>query len=197
MRGAAVCRLHFYRRARTHPFVSTDHPYHRIDLSPFTFPQSPNRIFTGSKHTSLITIDLRTGQQLDCFSTPNPYAKLSKAGICESDPLDDLEGRPSREILFVGRTDYSLMITTPPTTVDYYSATATASAKTKSVQEITYSTYTPNSYDRPLAQYWARTGAQNWGDGQRIRVELGTGGEAYGVQEGLGQKWYSNLDSVG
>ena len=42
-----------------------------IDLSPFTFPQSPSRIFTGSKQTSLLTLDLRTGEQVDYFTSAN------------------------------------------------------------------------------------------------------------------------------
>lgn len=149
---------------------------------------------TGSKGTSLLTLDLRTGKPIDCFSSRNPQQRgaLADAAMCESDPLDDLEGRPMDSILYVGRTDYTLTITTPPN-----DSTPTASNKSMSVQEITYSTYTPNSYDRALASYWARIGAQNWGDGKRIRVELGFNGEALGVQERVGRKWIGKLPSVG
>jgi len=151
---------------------------------------------TGSKSTSLLTLDLRTGKPIDCFSSRNPQQRrgLRDAAMCESDPLDDLEGRPMDSILYVGRTDYTLTITTPPNETD--SPTGSPN-KNMSVQEITYSTYTPNSYDRALADYWARTGAENWGDGKRIRVELGFNGEALGVQENVGHKWSGKLPSVG
>jgi serine/threonine-protein kinase/endoribonuclease IRE1 len=120
---------------------------------------------------------------------------MGDAAMCESDPLDDLEGRPMDSILYVGRTDYTLTITTPPN--DSTALPSGVPGKIMSIQEITYSTYTPNSYDRALAAYWARIGADNWGDGQRFRVELGFNGEAFGVQEGLGSKWNSKLPSVG
>lgn len=151
---------------------------------------------TGAKHTSLLTLDLRTGKPIDCYSSRNPQQrrKMADAAMCESDPLDELEGRPMDSILYVGRTDYTLTITTPPTEGPSPEGTFN---KSMSVQEITYSTYTPNSYDRALAAYWARTGAQNWGQGSRIRAELGFRGEALGLQEGLGHKWTVKLPSVG
>lgn len=184
-------RTHARNRRRLTLFSS-------IDLSPFTFPHSPNRIFTGEKRTSLLSLDLRTGQQLDCFSAHGPHDNLSSPGICDNDILDDLEGRPRRDTLFVGRTDYKLTIHAPPTTVDPHSPTATMSAaKNRGVQEITYSTYQPNSYDRSLADFWARTGSQSWADDGRIRVELGFDGDCIGVQKGPGQLWHSTLGSVG
>jgi serine/threonine-protein kinase/endoribonuclease IRE1 len=149
---------------------------------------------TGTKSTSLLTLDLRTGKPIDCFSSRNPQQRkhMRDPAVCESDPLDDLEGRPMDSILYVGRTDYTLTITTPPE-----QGVQTGANKNMSVQEITYSTYTPNSYDKALAEYWARTGAENWGDGERIRVELGFNGEAIGVQEAVGHKWSGKLPSVG
>ncbi len=172
---------------------------HSIDLSPFTFPNSPNRIFTGKKETSLLSLDLRTGQQLDCFNAHGPYDNLSSSPqICDNDILDDLEGRPRRDTLFIGRTDYKLTIHAPPTTVDQQSPTATMSAaRNRGVQEITYSTYQPNSYDRTVADYWARTGRQSWVDQGRIRIELGFDGDCIGVQNGQGKRWHTVLGSVG
>ncbi|WVQ78180.1 hypothetical protein IAT38_000263 [Cryptococcus sp. DSM 104549] len=229
-----------------------------IELSPFTFPHSPSRIFTGSKHTSLLTIDLRTGEQIDCFS-PSAF-NLSHhdhdhdfegdPGVCETERmLDDLEGRSpsSRDTLFVGRTDYRLMIHTPAgaasspgtagatstvyrtpgdaTTGSDGSGGATSSApnsgsggstggasKKGGVQEIGYSTYTPNSFDRPLADFWAKTGlhGKEWdgkaagagaGSEGRIRIELQHDGSAVGVSPDGGPnggfKWVRQLDGIG
>lgn len=167
----------------------------RIDYSPYTFPHTPNRIFTGRKETSLLTLDLRTGKQLDYYCPDGPHDNLSAPGICENDLLDDLEGRPHRDTLFVGRTDYRLTIHSPPT---YHSPTATiSSAKTRGVQEITYSTYVPNSYDRALADFWAMTGGQNWADEKRVRVELGFEGDYIGVHKDDGQLWHQKLGAVG
>ncbi|BEI85390.1 hypothetical protein CcaverHIS002_0507910 [Cutaneotrichosporon cavernicola] len=168
-----------------------------IELAPFTFPHSPNRIFTGIKETSLLSLDLRTGQQLDCFNARGPFDTPPVQSVCDNDILDDLEGRP-RDTLFIGRTDYKLMIHAPPTAVDKPSVTATMSAAwNRGVQEITYSTYQPNSYDRTVADFWARTGRQSWADEGRIRIELGFDGDCIGVQNGQGQRWYTDLGSVG
>ncbi|WWC85381.1 uncharacterized protein L201_000244 [Kwoniella dendrophila CBS 6074] len=192
-----------------------------IELSPFTFPHSPSRIFTGSKHTSLLTLDLRTGQQLDCYNSFG--TNNSQHCVCENEELlDDLEGngksRSNRDLLFVGRTDYKLTIHSPPSppilsqglspsTSTMYQSAAEAK-RNAGVQEITYSTYTPNSYDRPLADYWLKNGLaeQGWGnsndndEGQgekRTRVELAYDGDAVGVENGNGVKWVTRLNSVG
>lgn len=87
-----------------------------VELSPFTFPDSPSRVFTGSKSSSLLTIDLQTGEQIDSFSSHNPNASLyarqvSTECIGNEDALDrlekecrrDIEERPN-DMLFVGRT---------------------------------------------------------------------------------------------
>jgi hypothetical protein len=178
-----------------------------IELSPFTFPRSPSRIFTGSKHTSLISIDLRTGQQLDCFSSSPFTSNLSSAAnpqdcTCDTtdDLLDDLEGRSrsARDTLFIGRTDYRLSIHTP----SVLSADPTGVSRRSGVQEIAYSTYTPNSFDKPLAEFWAKTGAgqATWGSdrslGKKMRVELRYDGAAVGVKEGL-VGWTVRLGSIG
>ncbi|OCF71965.1 IRE protein kinase [Kwoniella mangroviensis CBS 8886] len=184
-----------------------------IELSPFTFPHSPSRIFTGSKHTSLLTLDLRTGQQLDCF---NSFGTNQSHCVCENEELlDDLEGksRSNRDLLFVGRTDYKLTIHSPPIASSYGGLSPSTSTSTiyqnaaeakrnAGAQEITYSTYTPNSYDRPLADYWVKNGLaeQGWGDEggeKRTRVELAYDGDAVGVENGNGVKWVTRLNSIG
>lgn len=177
----------------------------RIELSPFTFPHSPSRIFTGSKSSSLLTIDLRTGQQLDCFSSLSYNSSDYSQCVCANENLlDDLERRTrsNRDVLFVGRTDYRLTIHTPPGTGV---SGVTIGDRPKSgggVQEIMYSTYTPNSFDRPLAEFWAKMGKEELyeEDGtlaKRLRVELGHDGVAVGVEQGGGVKWVTKLGNVG
>ena len=71
------------------------------------------------------------------------------------------------------------------------------------MQEIVYSTYTPNSYDRPLADHWAKMGVveQLWDvEGQvakKMRVELGHDGVAVGIEPGGGVRWITKLGSIG
>ena len=179
-------------------------------MSPFTFPNSPGRIFTGSKYTSLLTIDLRTGHQIDCFSSLTNHSTSDEECVCEdSDMLDDLEnkGRANRDVLFVGRTDYRLTIHSPHN--DMFSpkspsaSLAAGGKRNAGAQEIVYSTYTPNSFDRPLAEYWASVGSSQEAfesDGtetKRTRVELGHDGVAVGVHQDGGVKWVTKLGIAG
>jgi len=175
-----------------------------IELSPFTFPHSPSRIFTGSKHTSLMTIDLRTGQQLDCFSALSE--NVTDNCVCENEQLlDDLENRSrtDSDILFVGRTDYRLVIHSPPSTSVYSASTDTPSSgeRRPGLQEISYSTYTPNSFDKPLAEFWSKSNQipieENGEELHSTRVELGHDGVAVGVETGGDVKWIKDLGSIG
>ena len=88
----------------------TLHSRFSIDLSPFHFPQDPAHIFIGSKTTSLIGLDLQTGQNVGTFgtnrSTPLGVCKPDGEGLqgvddeeCESD-IDD---RPE-DLLYIGQT---------------------------------------------------------------------------------------------
>jgi serine/threonine-protein kinase/endoribonuclease IRE1 len=173
-----------------------------IELSPFTFPHSPSRVFTGSKHTSLMTIDLRTGQQLDCFSTLSE--NNTQTCVCETDRLlDDMEGhaRQNSDILFVGRTDYRLVIHSPPSSSVYAASTGAAhiSGRSAGLQEISYSTYTPNNFDKPIAEHWlkASRALEDSEDASTTRIELGHDGIAVGVAHGGGVKWMKDLGSIG
>lgn len=178
----------------------------RIELSPFTFPHSPSRIFTGSKQSSLLTVDLRNGQQLNCFSSFASNRSAEEC-ICETDELlDDMDSRSrsNRDVLFVGRTDYRLTIHIPPgesPTTEFETA-GTSSRKQSNAQEIAYSTYTPNSFDKPLADLWATMGQSELyeDDGsvvKRMRVELRHDGAAIGVEQGTGARWSALLGSPG
>lgn len=187
-------------------------PYISIELSPFTFPHSPSRIFTGSKQSSLLTVDLRNGQHLNCFSS-FANANSSEECVCENDQmLDDMESRSrsNRDVLFIGRTDYRLTIHTPVSPGLHHSASSDSQhglstnerKKQAGAQEISYSTYTPNSFDRPLADLWATMGQQELYDEdgdviKRMRVELRHDGAAIGVEQGTGARWSTLLGSPG
>lgn len=182
-----------------------------IEMSPFTFPHSPSRTFTGSKHTSLLTVDLRTGSQITCFSSLHNASVLDDDCMCDDgELLDELEGkgRSNRDVLFVGRTDFRLTIHSPPTLATS-DALAThvdgnpGSRRSSGVQEISYSSYTPNSYDRPIAESWSKGGStqpRRENDGTfkpLMRVELGHDGMAVGLDPGGKVKWHSQLGSAG
>jgi len=82
------------------------------------------------------------------------------------------------------------------------SVSAAAGSSTPSTQDIAYSTYTPNSYDKPLAEYWAKAGSaiqtQDESDeDKRVRVEFMHDGIAVGVEQGGGVKWKRDLGSIG
>ncbi|WVO12775.1 hypothetical protein L204_100383 [Cryptococcus depauperatus] len=183
-----------------------------IELSPFTFPDHPSQIFTGSKHTSLISIDLRNGEQIDCFSpSALNFSQFDDSAVCENEELDELERGKAlspQDTLFVGRTDYRLTIHSPPSSssgLATYTSTVYANQEKKngpSIQEISYSTYTPNTFHRTLADTWQKSGVnrQRWGpdnEEPRIRVELGFDGKALGVKPGGGIVWNKELGSVG
>lgn len=84
--------------------------------------------------------------------------------------------------------------------VDYH---LTIHSPTSPPQTLTYSTYTPNSYDRPLADHWARFGNIHGDthDGsaseKRTRVELGHDGVAVGFEDQNGMQWVSKLGAAG
>lgn len=148
---------------------------------------------------------MQTGEQIDSFKAQNPNASHYEAAgaaptsaECKGtsdDVLDrlekecrrDIEERPN-DMLFVGRTDYHLTIhsqTSPP-------------------QTLTYSTYTPNAYDRPLVDHWSRAGivhgdhaVEGAGPERRTRVELGHDGVAVGFEDQNGMQWVSKLGAAG
>ncbi|KIR32368.1 IRE protein kinase [Cryptococcus deuterogattii MMRL2647] len=153
-----------------------------------------------------MSVDLRTGEQVDCFSPTANLSHYDGSSVC--DDLDDLErgGSSRRDTLFIGRTDYRLTIHSPSSSqgLSTYTSTAYSSEKksTPAIQEISYSTYTPNAYNRPLAESWIKAGVahQSWGpdnEEPRIRIELGFNGKALGVKPGGGLIWNRELEHIG
>jgi serine/threonine-protein kinase/endoribonuclease IRE1 len=86
----------------------------RINRSPFSFPQEKSLIFIGSKTTSLMGIDLQSGQPIGSFGT----LKSSGVGYCKPDEKgdglyaeeeeceSDIDERPE-DLLFFGQTGES------------------------------------------------------------------------------------------
>lgn len=106
----------------------------------------------------------------------------------------------------VGRTDYRLTIHSPASGPGYSasSSAVTSEGPRAGIQEITYSTYTPNSFDRALAEFWSKAGSSQrmWNeedgtDAKVVRVELGHDGVAVGVEPGGGFKWIKDLGNIG
>ena len=119
--------------------------------------------------------------------------------------LDD-QPRANRDILFIGRTDYHLHIHTPSASSAIFLPSMDlvsqgAGRETPGVQKIFYSTYTSNTYDRPLADYWAKVGLaeQRWDARRekRLRVELGHDEAAVGIEQGGVVRWETKLGSIG
>ncbi len=103
--------------------------------------------------------------------------------------------RTNRDVLYVGRTDFRLTIHNPPPIKASVSLAGTETERLTGHQEIVYSTYTPNTYDRPLAEFWAKSGTGS--EQVKTRVELGHDGVAVGVEDGGGVSWMTSLGSIG
>ena len=111
--------------------------------------------------------------------------------------------RSDRDILLVGRAEYRLTIHSPALFSSSSVSTVSAGEGQTSPgsQEIAYSTYMPNSYDRPIADYWVRAGVTDQlreeAGNEKLRVELRHDGVAVGVKQGGGVKWMTDLTSIG
>ncbi|GAA5889323.1 hypothetical protein JCM6882_000706 [Rhodosporidiobolus microsporus] len=110
-----------------------------VALSPFRFPGHESRMFSASKHTRFVGVDLRTGRLVGVFG--------SNAGWCEWDETDELTGgrdldceedidkRPE-DLLYMARTEYELSI---------YDTTSALP-----LQVLSYTTYTSSTLPQPL-----------------------------------------------
>ncbi|KAJ7031664.1 hypothetical protein C8F04DRAFT_696772 [Mycena alexandri] len=101
-----------------------------VDMSPFSFAAAnDHRVFVGRKETSLLLVDLETG---NITATRNP--------ACPWHPFEhklDLDklGESERTEVFIGRTDYHIAI---------------HGRSRIPVQHLSFSTYGPNNQDNPL-----------------------------------------------
>lgn len=60
-----------------------------VNLSPFRFPGDSSRMFSASKHTKFVGVDIKTGRLVGVFG--------SNAGWCEWDEVDELSGGTKKE----------------------------------------------------------------------------------------------------
>ncbi|KAF7366637.1 hypothetical protein MSAN_00921600 [Mycena sanguinolenta] len=123
-----------------------------VDMSPFSFAAGDDhRVFVGRKETSLLVVELETGNikaTIDSECPWDPFEDL-REGDDEID-LDELEGskppisKPTE--VFIGRTDYYITIHTRP-----------SSKHRIPVQNLSFSTYGPNNQDNILQDAYRHT----------------------------------------
>ncbi|KAG8686099.1 bifunctional endoribonuclease/protein kinase ire1, partial [Ceratobasidium sp. 423] len=122
-----------------------------VELSPFKQPGDDDRVFYGSKTTSLISIDLLTGRILGvygerCAWDDNDSAEDSPVDV--NAMLDDLDGtqelpQKQRPIeVVIGRTDYHVSIHVKGRGV---------------VQNLEFTKYGPNNIHRAIQAAWNRS----------------------------------------
>ncbi|KAJ7747930.1 hypothetical protein DFH07DRAFT_830611 [Mycena maculata] len=123
-----------------------------VDMSPFSFAAADDhRVFVGRKETSLLVVELETGNikaTIDSECPWDPFEDLRDED--EELDLDELDGskpqmsKPTE--VFIGRTDYHITIHTRP------------SNKHKiPVQNLSFSTYGPNNQDGILQGSYKNT----------------------------------------
>ncbi|GAA6061077.1 hypothetical protein JCM10212_006278 [Sporobolomyces blumeae] len=114
-----------------------------VNLSPFRFPGDNSRMFSASKHTKFVGVDLKTGRLVGVFG--------SNAGWCEWDEADELVAGSKKErfdedceediakrpedLLYMARTEYHLSI---------YS-----SQSSSPLQTLSYTTYSSSTFPSP------------------------------------------------
>ncbi|KAK7042383.1 hypothetical protein R3P38DRAFT_2890191 [Favolaschia claudopus] len=123
-----------------------------VDMSPFHFAdEDGQRVFVGRKETSLLVLELETGNikaTIDSACPWDPFEDL-REGDDEVD-LDELEGskppisKPTE--VYIGRTDYHITIHTRPTSKHRIPA-----------QNLSFSTYGPNNQDSVLQASYRNT----------------------------------------
>ncbi|KAJ7130190.1 hypothetical protein C8R44DRAFT_699316 [Mycena epipterygia] len=124
-----------------------------VDMSPFSFSAATDdhRVFVGRKETSLLVVELETGNikaTIDSECPWDPFEDL-RDGEDELD-LDELDGtkpkmsKPTE--VFIGRTDYHITIHTRP-----------SNKHRIPVQNLSFSTYGPNNQDNVLQASYRNT----------------------------------------
>ena len=137
-----------------------------VELSPFSFAGDDTRVFVGQKQTTLVELDVRTGQLgavfggraggIWCGAQANEPASSSEGKSADSEACIDDEnafGATSQAShwAYVGRTDYTLNIH--------------ARNSPDLLQTLHFSTFTPNAGDRDIQSIWYRA---NHPDGRAI-----------------------------
>ncbi|KAG8906966.1 bifunctional endoribonuclease/protein kinase ire1 [Tulasnella sp. 403] len=117
-----------------------------VDHSPFRFDD--HRTFVGKKRTSLITLDLASGEVLEildpeqCSPSDEPSAFWKKPLSRDEELLDELDTPDlPQTLVHIGRTDYHVSVF----------------AHGRVIQNLTYTSYGPNNLDKEMQALWRRT----------------------------------------
>lgn len=170
-----------------------------IDLSPFTFPHEASHIFMGSKSSSLLAIDLQTGERVSDFAHDANCDFTSNEAWASPECESDIELRPEDK-LFIGRTEFQLSV---------------HSHQLGLIQQLRHVQLVPNAVHRDLAEHWKQSGqlrgeviVRNQEGGRyqgtlkpteyenRWRVEMMHDGTIIGFEQEKGMKWHLNLGSL-
>lgn len=91
-----------------------------VEMSPFVFPSAPaadssgqpldDRMYVGSRTTSLLGLDLATGRLVGEFGQSNGWCEWREPGLGGGESYEEEIRRRPRDLLYIGRTEYSLSI---------------------------------------------------------------------------------------
>ncbi|KAJ7326429.1 hypothetical protein DFH08DRAFT_816747 [Mycena albidolilacea] len=123
-----------------------------VDMSPFSFSAAADdhRVFVGRKETSLLVVELETGNIKATIDSACPWDPFEDLREDDEVDLDELEGskppmsKPTE--VFIGRTDYHITIHTRP-----------SNKHRIPVQNLSFSTYGPNNQDNILQGSYRNT----------------------------------------
>ncbi|KAJ7177973.1 hypothetical protein C8R46DRAFT_942898 [Mycena filopes] len=122
-----------------------------IDMSPFSFAAADDhRVFVGRKETSLLLVELETGNIKATINSACPWDPFEDLRDEDELDLDELDGskppmsKPTE--VFIGRTDYHITIHTRP-----------SNRHQIPVQNLSFSTYGPNNQDNVMQAAYKHT----------------------------------------
>ncbi|GAA5986223.1 hypothetical protein JCM10908_006463 [Rhodotorula pacifica] len=134
-----------------------------VNLSPFRFPGDASRMFSASKNTKFVGVDLKTGRLVGVFGSSAGWCEWDEAdelmtgGAAKStdqDCEDDIAMRP-QDLLYMARTEYHLSIydTTSSQPLQTLSYTTYSSSTLPHVSPVTAGA----SGEYPSQATWTRT----------------------------------------
>ncbi|KAF9224806.1 kinase-like protein [Gyrodon lividus] len=125
-----------------------------VEMSPFMFAREDDeRVFVGKKETSLLSIELETGKVkvINAECPWDPFEDFSSKGELDLDELEDHFAKKDKFIsteVFIGRTDYHVSI---------YTRSNSPSGRKSPVQNLSFSSYGPNTQDNAMQAAYRRT----------------------------------------
>ncbi|SGY63844.1 BQ5605_C007g04839 [Microbotryum silenes-dioicae] len=145
-----------------------------VALSPFTFPSDSSRMFMGGSDSKIVAVDLRSGRLVGVFGSGGAAWcewDPTKVGVKPDSECDDEISRRPQDLLYMGRTEYTLSI---------YSKTSSVP-----IQTLTYTTYTSSALGIALQSQWTHTPdslyLQPMHDGSLVCFKVGEPGIKWSV----------------